>query len=233
VRAGVLASALERITGTASVYSDGRPAPVTTINKGAVDNMKRISTTGLAIVAAFALSAVMAAGASAHKFHAKLPTGGTFPAAVAGTGGVQKFKSGFGTITCQKASSTGQAKATEELTTVQTVKYKECTDNLGDKVTNEPIEAHYELSAEEKVTILKAIPIVLGGFANCTITVSAQGPLGGVKYKNLGALTELAVESATTGIVQTGSGGFCTNGTGEYTGTVTGKLTGGGELWWE
>jgi hypothetical protein len=190
--------------------------------------MKRTRILVLALVAVFALSVVAASVASAHIFHWK-PTGG-FPAAVAGTGGVQKFKAGFGTITCNSATSTGRILAASELTLEQTVTYSGCTDNIGDTV--HPIKALYEISADEKVSILAPIPIKLLGFASCTITIEKQNNLGGIKFKNNAAKTELTVESTTTGIAQLGSGGFCTNGTGEYTGNVTDHLVTGGELFW-
>jgi hypothetical protein len=191
--------------------------------------MKRIRSMVLALVAVFALS-VAASAASAHEFNAK-PTGGIFPAATAGTGGTQTFKSGFGTITCTAALATGRALKGSELATEQTVIYEGCTDNLGGAV--DPIKALYEISADEKVSILAPIVInLLGAFAKCTITVEKQNNLGGIKFKNNAAKTELTVESKTPGIVQLGSGGFCTNGTGEYTGNVTGHLVAGGELFW-
>jgi hypothetical protein len=109
------------------------------------------------------------------------------------------------------------------------VTYTGCTDTLGGAV--DPIKALYEISADELVSILS--PIVIQLLARgCTITVEKQGPLGGIKFKNNTAKTELTLESATKSIKQTGSGGFCTNGTGEYTGNVTSKLDGGGELSW-
>ncbi len=193
--------------------------------------MKNTRSMVLALAAIFALSVVAASAASAHVFHAK-PTGGVFPSATTGTGGTQKFKSGFGTITCNSAKATGRALATEELTTEQTVEYSgACKDNVGDGVT-EPIKALYEISADEKVSVLSPIVIKINGIANCTITIEKQNNLGGIKFKNNAAKTELTVESTTTGIAQLGSGGFCTNGTGEYTGNVTGHLNVGGELFW-
>jgi hypothetical protein len=205
--------------------------------------MKRIRIIGLALVAVFALAAVVASAASASTFKAN-PTSKKFPAPIAGTGGEQKFKAGFGTVTCKEAASTGSALSGAEQTTIEKVEYKNgCKDTVGDSVA-EPIVAEYELKAERNASkegqlniVNKPIVIKIGGFANCTITVldnkEGQGVLAGLTYENSKAKTELTVKSKTTGIKQTGSGGFCTTGTGEYTGSVTGKLTGGGELFWE
>ncbi len=196
--------------------------------------MQRIKITGLAILAVLALSAVAASAASAHAFHAKLPAGKTFPQAVSGEGKTQTFKSGFGTITCEMAKSKSEATAAEVLVTKVLVEYLGgCKDNVGDPVTNEPIHAEYDISADQLVSILAPIVIQLGGFASCSITISTQEKLGGITFKNNAAKTELTLESKTSKIKQTGSGGFCTNGEGEYTGNVTSKLVNGGELWWE
>jgi hypothetical protein len=191
--------------------------------------MKRTKSMVLALVAVFALSVVVASAATAHEFNAK-PTGGTFPAATSGTGGTQKFKSGFGTITCASATSAGRILSANKLTLEQSVIYTGCSDELGDAIDS--IKALYEISADEKVSILAPIPIKFLGIANCTITIEKQNNLGGIKFKNSTAKIELTVESTTTGIVELGSGGFCTNGTGEYTGNITSHLTGGGELFW-
>ncbi len=193
--------------------------------------MKRTRIIDLALTAVFTLSAVAASVASAHFFNWN-PTGG-FPATVAGTGGTQKFKSGFGTITCNSAKSTGRIVPTNELTFAQTVEYSGgCKDNFGDGIA-EPIIALYQISADEKVSILAPIPIkLLGPLANCTITIEKQTNLGGIKFKSTTAKTELTVESTTTGIAQLGSGGPCTNGTGEYSGSITNRLIGGGTLFW-
>ncbi len=188
--------------------------------------MKRTRSILLALAAVFALSVVAASAASAHIFKAN-PSGGTFPAAVTGTGGTQTFTSGFGSITCASATSTGQALKAEELTTEQTVIYSSCKDTLGGVV--DPIKALYQISADLTVSILSPIVIQLLT-RGCTVTIEKQNNLGGIKFKNNAAKTELTVESSTTGIVQLGSGGFCTNGTGTYSGSVTGHLVGGGEL---
>lgn len=185
------------------------------------------------LVAVSAVSAAVASAASAHAFKAR-PTGGTFPAAIGGAGGTLQFKSGFESITCEKAKSTGELLSREyERRIPETIEYSgNCKDNQGDAVT-EPIKAEYEIFAEETVSILAPIEIKLKGLANCTITLEKQANLGGIKFKNNAAKTELTVESKTTGIKQTGSGGFCTNGTGEFTGSVTTRLVHGGEWWWE
>ncbi len=191
--------------------------------------MKRTRIIGLALTAVFALSAVAASVASAHFFNWN-PTGG-FPATVAGTGGTQTFSAGFGTITCNTALSSARIVTLSELTFEQTVIYEGCKDNTGGAIDN--IKALYEISADEKVSILTPIPIkLLGPLANCTITIEKQSNLGGIKFKNNTAKTEMTVESTTTGIAQLGSGGLCTNGTGTYKGSVTNHFVSGGELFW-
>jgi len=191
--------------------------------------MTRIKALGLALVAVFAMSVVASASASAHTFKS---TAKTFPVKVTGTGGVQKFKSGFATIECKEAVATGEAKAASETTTIQKVEYKkECNAGLGGKVA-EPILAEYEISAEGTTKILKAIKIEVTG-SGCTVEVFAQGPLGTLTFTNEAG--GIKTTANVTGIHSKGSGGLCgsTEATaGTYEGTVTSKAA-EGELKWE
>ncbi len=189
--------------------------------------MKRTRSIVLALAAVFALSVVAASAASAHTFRIN-PTGG-FPAKVVGLGGQQIFLSSGDTITCTMATETGRALKVEELTTEQTVEYSGCTDNLGGAV--DVFKALYEISADLKISLLQPMLARFLGLG-CTITIEKQNNLGGIKFKNNTAKTELTIEAKTTGFVQLGSGGFCTNGTVEYIGNVTDHLVGGGELSW-
>jgi len=211
--------------------------------------MTRLRIVGLALVAIFALAAVSASAASAHTFKAK-PTKKVFPVGIQGSATTtQTFTSGFGKVECTKAAATGSASKEAEETTKQVVDYTGCTSTLG--AVAEPIEAHYLFAAngtenaekrlEEVVTVEKPITISFTG-AGCSIKIFATGEegqkkLGGIKYENNAAKTELTVNSKTTKIKEKGSGGLCVFGgtEGTYTGSVKGKFAGGetGELFWE
>jgi hypothetical protein len=118
----------------------GTPALVTTIKRSRTE-MTRIRIVGLALVATFALSAVVASAAFAGSEF--LAEGGANPAGITvkGKGGKAKFESAGGaTVTCNKSESTGTFKSPLEARA--TVKYSgECklTSSLANSSCAEPI----------------------------------------------------------------------------------------------
>jgi len=197
--------------------------------------LKRFRVVGLCLVAVFALSAVAASSASAFTtFKAKLPTGGTFPASVTGTGGEQVFtdETGGTPVKCTAATATGVANSTSEPTTIQKVKYTGCKASI-DNVHE--IVAEYKIHANGEVDIVNPIAIKVEGIGACEIVVGAQEKLKLLTFENNAAKTEITTKAKEVGITSKGSGGLCggahTGGT--YTGTVISKLEKGGELFVE
>jgi hypothetical protein len=206
--------------------------------------MKRIRYIGVALIAAFAMSAVVASAASAAAFHAE-PTGGTFPAAVSGESTTaQVFTSGFAKISCEKAVSTGSALKKEEAATKIKVEYKGNCKANGIFAVAEPIKAEYEINVTSATTgtstVVKPIVINVTG-AGCTDTVFSAETKQNEKLKELtftnnAAKTEITTAASVKGISSKGSGGIC--GTeeakaGTYTGTIVSKLVAGGKLFVE
>src|ERR1035438_3975797 len=139
--------------------------------------LKRFRVVGLCLVAVFALSAVAASSASAFTtFKAKLPTGGTFPASVTGTGGEQVFtdETGGTPVKCTAATATGVSNSTPEPTTIQKVKYTGCKASI-DNVHE--IVAEYKIHANGEVDIVNPIAIKVEGIGACEIVVGAQEKL--------------------------------------------------------
>jgi hypothetical protein len=187
--------------------------------------MSKLKKFGVLFVVVFAFSAVAVANASAAP---------EFTASAAGTlSGTQTsnqvFTTNGGTVTCTKASTTGNV-ATTALEQEVTVNYSGCTAFGFASVTISP--ATYNLHANGTVDILNTITISvpLGG---CTVTVGPQKGKGTVTYTN--GTSDITESSNVTGIVYTTTGGICGSGgsNGVYKGSNTVTRVGGGFLKWD
>jgi hypothetical protein len=198
--------------------------------------MRLVKVFGAALVVVFALSAMAAAGASAHNFTASVvPT-----LILTSAEGPQVFVTLAGTLECSTATGHGIALAKTSETQKVTVSYTGClaaiTTGASVKPT-EPITAEYEFNANGTVKILKAVTIVATLGTKCTITVPAQGPLSSVSFANKGT-KEILVSAKVTGIESSDVGGACKevytgSKTGTYNGNNVTKADGTGSITWE
>jgi hypothetical protein len=207
---------------------------------------RKIKALGLALVAALALTAVMASTASAqftsNKEHTILS-------------GSQKEKTndiftageGFGGITCENATFSGTATDGDEPTQVITPSYSTCKDSFGRTVDLDNGEAEDKntltytfTSGENKgkvdVTGKMVLTVTSGGSVVCTVEIKNPQTNNGITYTNLGGTKGVEVTSHATNVVTVTSGGFfnCGIGNGEHkAGTydgvsiITGKDTSG------
>lgn len=184
--------------------------------------MRTLKTFGVALVAIFALAAVVSASASAASFLAtktgkltgeKLQT--------------QVFKTKGGTVECTTLKvSSGEVTELMTETQLATIKYENCTAYGIVKAEISPAE--YLFMANGEVGIKKAITIKATG---CEITVPAQ-TVSSVAYKNSGEGIEIV--PSVTNIESSGTGITCTYSTekeGTYKGTSFTELEGGKITW--
>jgi opacity protein-like surface antigen len=210
---------------------------------------RNLKVLGLALVAAFALTAVMASAASAQ-FTSNLE-----PTVLSGTqktGTLDKFTagSGFSSITCETATFAGEAKtkSVEFLDIAPT--YSNCKDSLGRVVDIVENTLNYRFTSgsgvnggtKGQVDITGKIKMTAtpreGSTSECTIVIEGPQNVGGVTYTNLGGTKGIEVTTHATGIKSTLTGipslfGGCgvfnasqTNGTYDGTAIVTGKSGG-------
>jgi hypothetical protein len=188
---------------------------------------------GLALVASFAMSAVLSTPALAveHFFNATQATKLT-DKNPAGNEHVFTTKPGGTQVKCKEETSKGEAVAGKQKTNVEEVTYKSCTA-LGFPATVKPENIKYEFSAEGWVSLQTTVTIEVP-LAGCHVTVKApQNELKEVSYTNL-AGGKLEVTANVKNISSEGSGGSCGGASteGTYTGksVVTPEV---GELKWE
>jgi len=184
--------------------------------------MKRFAKTlGAACLAASALAAMGAAGASAALFTAS-ETGqltGTSTGAHVFTPG------GGGTVTCNHDHMIGTIVSTEAASQHVRVVHTQCTAfGFAPTLT----EGTFELHANGEVDIENTITYTAFG---CSTSIKPQKGLKGVSYTSSGG--KLTLHFALKGIVSTTTGFPCSGGT---TGTTTGSFVieraGGGTLGW-
>lgn len=182
----------------------------------------------LGLVVVLALAGVSAASASAHEFYAS--ASGT----TKDKGTTQKFTAGGSTVECKGETSEGTVTAGSSKTTVEKVKYNECTALLGISATVS--EGEDEFSAEGWVTVLKAQTVKA---ASCEIVTPAQKERKAVTYENNKgklkvkvALTELEYESTKSGLGCPKKGKFKGKEGASYSGEAETELP-GGELEWK
>jgi hypothetical protein len=184
--------------------------------------MKRITISGLAILAVLALGVVGVASASAHEFISK-PVKGKVE-------GVQKgshvFTLNAGKVSCSKVSATGEVMAEISKVTRETLKYSSCfAFGFEAKVSDVKFEFNAEGTAKLENTVTVEVPE-----AGCHVTLSTTGneKLSTITYANKGT-KELEVTAAAKNIHYEASGGPCgaeeakeTNG--EYSGKSVVKV---------
>jgi hypothetical protein len=171
--------------------------------------MKNLKILGLALVAVFAMSAVVASAASATVFRSE-----STPTVLTGTqkaGTNDVFNTMGGTVTCENATYVGSVSGTSSTEAEVEPTYSGCTAFGFANVTIDVNKCKYKFTAgsiisgnfEGSVHIVcpeKPIEVTAPG---CTITVATQTPTGGtITYTNLGSGTtrELGVDVALTGI---------------------------------
>jgi hypothetical protein len=190
--------------------------------------MKRFAKIlGVTCVAALALAAMTAAGASAAQFTASAT--GTLTGNQTGT---QVFTASAGgtKITCTKAHTTGTIVSTAAASQHVTVAYSGCTVDTIFNPSATVTPATYLLFADGTVEIVSPIVIhvpILG----CTTTVEGKQKVGKASYDNEGG--KIKQTSAVTGIKSTSTGACPSGTTGEYSGTNLVERVGGGTLTWD
>jgi hypothetical protein len=204
--------------------------------------MRNLKILGLALVAMFAMSVVMATAASADEFTAE-----KYPASLVGAKDstfVDEFNTTTGIVKCETPSYTGTVK--ESATSVSvTPSYTGCTA-FGFPATIDVNGCQYKFNVNGGTSTEGDVDLVCGassitvtaisaGTIKCTVHAATQSDITGtVKYKNIGSGTtqEVTLEAALTGIDYshtkgTGLGactaGSATNGTLTAKGIVTGK----------
>jgi uncharacterized membrane protein len=207
-------------------------------------SMTRIKTLGLALVAAMALTAVMASAASAqftsNKEHTII-TGSQ----KTGTNDVFSAGEGFGGITCENATFSGTAVTKNDPDQTIFPTYSSCKDSFGriadiDNSAVNPLKYTFtstgggngivHVSGEMTLTVTN------GGSVICTVVIKNGQTNNGITFTNLGGTKGVETTSHSTNVISTTSGGFfncgVSNGehkTGTYDGVsvVTGKDTTG------
>lgn len=166
-------------------------------------------TLGVACVAALALTAITAAGASAATFtYSKTGqlTGIEISNQVMTTGG-------GGTITCKDAHLTGTIVSTAAASQHVTVNYSDCTA-FGFEAIVAPVT--FELYANGTLDIESPFSVAVFG---CATTFSSQKGLKSISYTNSSG--KLVDHFKITGLKSSDNGFPCSSGT---TGTYTGSL---------
>jgi hypothetical protein len=180
---------------------------------------------GLALVAVFAMSAVSVAVAASHEFVASKE--GTVKDKQLTS---QKFKTNGGVYECEKETSEGKVKAGSQQTSIEKLKYSECT---GFGVAATVSEAELELSAEGSASVLNKITIAVPTYG-CKLTIepSKNSGLPTVSYTNL-AGGKLEVKLYVKHITYKSSGGSCGSSgeNGEYAGSSEVELPEGTLEW--
>jgi hypothetical protein len=194
--------------------------------------MRNLKALGLALVAIFALSAVVASAAmaSGEKFHAAVEPS-VITSSNAGEGN-HVFKAGEAEVVCTQAefSGTSTTKTSESQTVHPT--YRGCTF-LGGKATVDTTGCNYVLYSSVPAGGHGKVEIECEGTnkikvtgPGCTLTFGAQVTEGGAFYKNLETNPKTTTVSSTTNAAFTKSGLLCgavTGTVGTYTGSVITK----------
>jgi hypothetical protein len=206
---------------------------------------RNLKALGLALIAVFAMSAIVASAAQAVPAFTWDNTTQELTAEVDGAGastGLQTFTTTSGPVKCQglsgKATITlGSTEATE---VTSQVNYTPCTGPFGEEAQIAFGQCDYLFTAVQTVnandpTVLTGTAHIkclnsgqitiqgLGGF--CQVHVGQQTPGGHVIFHTVvpggGAKQHVTIESTVTGIVYQGTG-LCTSGNaGTYSGNVT------------
>jgi hypothetical protein len=190
--------------------------------------MKRfIKMLGVTCIAALALAAVTAAGASAATFTSSAT--GTLTATQTSSHVFKPTAEGSTNVTCKKAHTSGTIVSTAAASQHVTVAYSECTAyGFPATVSN----GTYELYASGAVDIENTITVTVP-FLGCKLTVEAQKGRLKATYHNkhdAGGLGVHKIEQTTavTSIVSKGEGSCAGGTTGTYTGSSLVERVGGG-----
>jgi len=202
-----------------------------------------------ALMAALALTAVMASAASAQFTSTAEHTilSGTQKT---GTNDVFSAGSGFGAITCENATFSGTGSTKNDATQAVKPTYTNCKDSFGRAVDLEN-NLTYTFTPQQTTTVegktvldtanvhvsgSMKLSVTSGGSVICTVTITTPQTNNGISYTNLGGTSGVEVTSHSTNVKSTIEGGFFNCGTsttnataGTYDGIaiVTGKDTSG------
>ncbi|HEX6152580.1 MAG TPA: hypothetical protein VFZ19_03570 [Solirubrobacterales bacterium] len=201
---------------------------------------RKIKALGLALVAALALTAVMASVASAQFTSTKTHTI---------LSGSQKEKTndifsageGFGGMTCENMLLNGTTANLSESAWVIQPSFEGCKDSFGRTVDVDNSSLTYTLTSgggkgTMHVSGGMTLTVTSGGSVTCTIVYKSPQTNNGFSYTNLGGTSGIEVTVHMTNVITTTSGGFfncgISNGEhkkGTYDGTwvITGKNTAG------
>lgn len=207
----------------------------------------KLKAMGLALVAVFALSAMVAASASASAFHSEASS-----TIITGSGeGTHTFTASGFSVECTTATFKGTSSGTETSSLEMHPEYSGCESSLGaapvdtagcNYVFNATTNGTGHLPSNISCTGTSTIKVTAPG---CTLSFGTQNTTGGVKATNLGtgSSRDTTVDATVTASF-TKSGSFCfviSGNTGTYTGntTVVGYANNGGAegaqvgTWWE
>jgi hypothetical protein len=192
----------------------------------------------VALVAALALTAVMASAASAQFTSSKEHTilSGSQKT---GTNAVFTAGEGFGGISCSTVSASGTLTGKSESSAVIAPEGKTCKDSFGRTVDADKNELKLTFTTGAGKGTLHVsggvtATVTSGGSVACTVVINSPQSNNGSSYTNLGGTKGIEATVHATNVVSTTSGGFfncgVSNGehkTGTYEGTfvVTGKDT--------
>jgi hypothetical protein len=204
---------------------------------------RKLKTLGLALVAALALTAVMASAASAQftsSSHHTILSGSQ------ATSHVTTFGSGFGRISCAVSRLNGTSFSTADHIQTLSPTYENCKDSLGRTVdvTRNTLTYTFQsgvTAGETKGNFSmdgELVQTITTGGTHCRITITEEGNSAnnGISYKNLGGSSGVEVTTNTNNVHSSVTGGFFACGTsattltsGTRTGTtvISGKDTAG------
>lgn len=179
----------------------------------------KLKTLGLAIVAALALTAVMASAAQAQFTSASSGTT-TLSGALIGNTHISGG-SGTGSITCEVTGYHGTMSGSSAATITLKPSYgPTCTDAFGRvvHVVKNTLEYHFLTGASKGLmTVTGSLELTVTGSTHCTITINGHQTSNGKSYTNNanGTITISSNSSIAVGI----HGGFFACGTSATTGT--------------
>jgi hypothetical protein len=205
---------------------------------------RKIKALGLALVAAFALTAVMASAASAAPGFTSSSSGTTTIHGVQNGNHEFAADEGFGGIKCKTATFAGTSSGTYQAT--QTVKptYSNCEDSFGRPVhikTNTLTYVFKVTGTDSKKTPIGEVHVsgdieleITTGGTPCIVVINETQNNNGITYHN-NANGTVTTTTESTNVRSTTSGGFFSCGTsnglhteGTYTGETVLTGTSGG-----
>lgn len=205
---------------------------------------RNLKALGLALIAAFAISAVVASTASAAAAKFRSEASSTILTGKQHAGN-DKFVTDGGTVECNEATYVGSQTGTEATEASVTPTYSGCTAFFFINVPIVTNECEYTFTSGEKnaqgnfegsthIECPAGKAIEVKASSTCTVTVGTQTPTGGtITYTNVGTGTtrEITVDVALTGIHYTedGSGTGCPHGQATTNGTYNGAALVTGE----